>query len=130
MDIKIELEDQLHLLDLRQVEVVQSMITQVSSDLGELYQIQQQIAVTEQRKTKKKLHQAVVEPIPMETIDAARDESEVEWEKTLMGIKASVFNTTNTLKQLHDRRLALLQQWKTEQAAAQGDPVETEPEKE
>jgi len=107
-DLRAELKDALHLLDLRQIEVIRQMVQQVNSDLQAYWELEQAIAVGLQRSTHKKLKLKAAEKVSEEEIAQALDEVEKEAEKQLMAVKAAVFNATNTLRQLHDRRKMMI----------------------
>lgn len=119
MNLSAELKDALHLVDLRQVEVIQEMAQQVQTDLQGYWELGQAIAVAKQRSTHKKLNLAQAEKVTEEQIAKAREEVTKEQEKQLMAIKAAVFNATNTLRQLHERRQNMITA--TQEQATQPD---------
>jgi hypothetical protein len=100
--------DELHLLDLRQVEAITQMAQKVQYDLQGLFTISQNIAVVEQQLEHKRVGMLSAREVEEEKINEQIQGLRGEWEKNLLALKASVFNTSNTLRQLHMQRQDLL----------------------
>jgi len=92
-------QDKLHALDLQQIE----WITKLQARLAEA----------------KRDHERVGIPLDQPVTDEQIETLLGQQEKILLAAKAGIFNTNNTLKQLHDKRQVVIAQAREQEELAE-----------
>ena len=90
------IEERLHEIDLRDFERVQKLSARMQSEINNYVQV-----LTAQALAEAKLDHVKVGMVEDATIEDNKKQQQ------LKAIKAAVFNCSNDLKQLHDRRLVV-----------------------
>jgi len=103
-------EDKLHEIDLRDFERVQKLSARLHSEIKNYSQMLQAESLTEAKLDHVKV--GLVEDNTVEDVEKMIDTIRFKKIQQLKAIKASVFNCSNDLKQLHDRRTILQAQSK------------------
>lgn len=97
-----------HLLDLRQIEFIQQLATQLHAGLGAYQQLQQSVALLEGQANNIRAGVALDGPADLDETHARQEEARANSVRLLSVMKAEVFNASNTLKQLHEARKRIL----------------------
>ena len=103
-------EEKLHEIDLRDFERVQKLSARLHSEIKNYNQMLQAESLTEAKLDHVKV--GLVEDSTVEDVEKMIDTIRFKKIQQLKAIKASVFNCSNDLKQLHDRRTILQAQAK------------------
>jgi len=99
-------DDRLHQLDLQQVEWITKLAARLQDDLKTWNSLTHVIALAEGKRDHERVGMAVDQTVTDEQLEAIVSQQE----KILLAAKAGIFNTNNTLKQLHDRRQVIIAQ--------------------
>jgi hypothetical protein len=103
-----EIKTQLHSLDLRQIEAITQLQAQLNAELQNIATYQNAIAVALQGRQHIKLEIPGSKKITEEQVEKEITQLEKAFEKHVTAAKAALFNTSNTINQLHKNRVNLL----------------------
>jgi hypothetical protein len=99
------LEERLHEIDLRDFERVQKLSARMQSEINNYVQVLTAQALAEAKLDHVKV--GMVEDATIEEVEKLIATLDNKKQQQLKAIKAAVFNCSNDLKQLHDRRLVV-----------------------
>tara|TARA_Y100001973_G_C5152296_1_gene308787 strand:- start:283 stop:630 length:348 start_codon:yes stop_codon:yes gene_type:complete len=112
MDTK---QDKLHALDLQQIEWITKLQARLADDLKTYNQLVHLTALAEAKQDRERVGIALDQPVTDEQIETLLQQQE----KILLAAKAGIFNTNNTLKQLHDKRQVVIAQAREQEELAE-----------
>jgi len=107
--------DKLHQLDLQQIEWITKLTSRLQDDLKTWNSLTHVIALAESKRDHERVGMVVDQSVSDEQLEAIVSQQE----KILLAAKAGIFNTNNTLKQLHDRRQVTIAQAREQEELAE-----------
>ncbi len=108
-------EDKLHQLDIQQIEWITKLNSRLQDDLKTYSQLTHVIALAEAKRDHERVGIPLDQPVTDEQIETLLGQQE----KILLAAKAGIFNTNNTLKQLHDKRQVVIAQAREQEELAE-----------
>ncbi len=99
------IQDRLHEIDLRDFERVQKLSARLQSEISNYAQLLNAESLSEAKMDHVRV--GLVDDATVEQVDTLIESIKEKKVQQLKAIKASVFNCSNDLKQLHDRRTVL-----------------------
>lgn len=98
------MQDVLHQLDLQQIEKMRKLQVRLNTELATYDRYLAGIALQESRRVWERLG---ISPTPEDgrpSVQQSQEQLEEEQVKVLLSMKMAIWDTSNTLKQLHDKR--------------------------
>ena len=108
-------QDKLHALDLQQIEWITKLQARLADDLKTYNQLPHLVALADAKRDHERVGIPLDQPVTDEQIETLLGQQE----KILLAAKAGIFNTNNTLMQLHDKRQVVIAQAREQEELAE-----------